>query len=64
MVFYLTPKKRVRYDNGQDLDESDCMGANIDPNHLFQTIFNETGAGSFHFGGGGSFPGAFTFQFN
>ncbi|XP_075214431.1 tetratricopeptide repeat protein 2 [Lycorma delicatula] len=58
------PKKRARYDNGQDLDDGECMGANIDPNHLFQTFFSDPGAGSFHFGGGGPFSSGFTFQFH
>lgn len=58
------PKKRARYDNGQDIDDGECMGANIDPNSIFQTFFSDPGAGSFHFGGGGSFPGGFTFQFH
>lgn len=51
------PKKRSRYDNGQDLDEmnSGCGGGgDIDPNVLFQAFFG--GGGSpfmFQQGGGG-----------
>ncbi|XP_039279076.1 dnaJ homolog subfamily C member 7 isoform X2 [Nilaparvata lugens] len=65
------PKKRVRYDNGQDLEDND-MGSRIDPNTVFQAFFadlgNQGGASSFHFGGGGgggagAFPGVFSFQF-
>lgn len=51
------PKKRSRYDNGQDLDDmggSGMSGADIDPNLLFQAFFG--GGGSpfmFQQGGGG-----------
>lgn len=70
------PKKRSRYDNGQDLDDmgSGMSGADIDPNLLFQAFFG--GGGSpFMFqqggggrssrqpGGGGGFPGGFNFNF-
>lgn len=33
------PKKKTRYDNGQDLEDMDAggySGADIDPNHIFQ----------------------------
>lgn len=64
------PKKKARYDSGQDLEEINgggCHGGfpggNIDPNLIFQSFFGGMGGG----GGGGGFPGAngsgFTFQF-
>lgn len=54
-------KKKQRYDNGQDLDDSGCgfgdgMGAEIDPNLIFQAFFGGGGGG----GGGDGFP--FTFS--
>jgi DnaJ family protein C protein 7 len=71
-------RKRIRYDNGQDMDDMDGghghagFGHGIDPNHIFQTFF-ANGAGGmsggmggpgqgFSFGGG---PGGnnFSFQF-
>jgi len=64
------PKKKSRYDNGQDLDDmgSGGMGAgDIDPNVLFQAFFG--GGGGFGGGGfGGSSrgrqaPGGFQFSF-
>ncbi|XP_032529959.2 dnaJ homolog subfamily C member 7 [Danaus plexippus] len=56
------PKKRARYDHGQDLDDG-SGGINIDPNMMFQTYFNGGGQG-FDFSSGGGFPGsAFSFQF-
>ncbi|XP_071101126.1 dnaJ homolog subfamily C member 7-like [Haliotis cracherodii] len=59
------PKKKMRYDSGQDLEEMDGGGfGDIDPNQIFQTFFGG-GAGpgfqQFHFGSGGH-PG-YTFQF-
>lgn len=63
------PKKRARYDSGQDLEECNDMSSNIDPNTVFQAFFGDQGgASAFHFGGGGgggagAFPGVFTFQF-
>ena len=65
-------KKRSRYDNGQDLDETGGSGMSahdIDPNLLFQAFF---GGGGSPFGGGGrqrssagsgGFPGGFQFSF-
>ncbi|KPJ11757.1 DnaJ-like subfamily C member 7 [Papilio machaon] len=54
------PKKRARYDHGQDLDDG-CSGADIDPNVVFQAFFNR--GQHFEFPTGG-FPGSsFTFQF-
>ena len=61
------PKKRARYDNGQDLDElgHDMSGAgDIDPNLLFQAFFGGGGGG---FSSGGRSRGGFGgqgFQFN
>ncbi|PSN47553.1 DnaJ subfamily C member 7 [Blattella germanica] len=57
------PKKRARYDNGQDLEDMEGMASDIDPNNVFQAFFSEPGGGGqFNFAGG-SFPGGFTFQF-
>ncbi|CAF0728958.1 unnamed protein product [Brachionus calyciflorus] len=62
------PNKKMRYDNGQDLDDSGSgMSADIDPNLLFQAFFG--GGGGFGGGGsggrsrGGGFPGGFQFSF-
>lgn len=70
------PKKRSRYDNGQDLDDmgSGMSGADIDPNLLFQAFFGGGGSpfmfqqggggrSSRQSGGGGGFPGGFNFNF-
>lgn len=56
------PKKKARYDSGQDLDDSEGMGGFNDPNVIFQTFF---GGGAPHgFGGfNQGFPGGFSFQF-
>jgi len=71
-------KKRTRYDNGQDMDESDCCGAGgfgggMDPDQIFQAFFGGGGAPGgpgmrqqgFSFGGapGGSQGQSFSFQF-
>lgn len=59
------PKKRARYDHGQDIDDDGAGMADIDPNVVFQSFFNR-GPQNFNFGagGGGGFPGsAFNFQF-
>ncbi|CAH1788409.1 unnamed protein product [Owenia fusiformis] len=70
------PKKKARYDSGQDLEEMEGgFGADIDPNLIFQSFFGGGGGGN-HFsfgggpgfhsgggGGGGGFPGGFSFQF-
>lgn len=60
------PKKRARYDHGQDLDDDMSGMSNIDPNVVFQTFFNRGPGGSpFDFQSSSGFPGsAFTFQFN
>lgn len=52
------PKKRARYDSGQDM-EDDAFSSDIDPNSVFQTFFGDSG---FNFTTGG-FPGSFTFHF-
>jgi len=70
------PKKRSRYDNGQDLDEmsSGMGGGDIDPNLLFQAffggggspfMFQQSGGGqrSSRQQGGAGFPGGFSFNF-
>ncbi|XP_046676525.1 dnaJ homolog subfamily C member 7 isoform X2 [Homalodisca vitripennis] len=56
------PKKRARYDNGQDMDEGFDISNDIDPNNVFQAFFGDQSAGGFNFGGG-QFPGGFTFHF-
>ncbi|XP_039763268.1 dnaJ homolog subfamily C member 7 [Pararge aegeria] len=57
------PKKRVRYDRGQDLDEDGFGMSDMDPNMAFQTHFNR-GAQHFDFSAGNAFQGsAFSFQF-
>uniref|UniRef100_A0A2A4JBR3 DnaJ homolog subfamily C member 7 n=1 Tax=Heliothis virescens TaxID=7102 RepID=A0A2A4JBR3_HELVI len=57
------PKKRARYDHGQDLDDDGSGMADIDPNVVYQTFFNRGGQ-HFDFHTGGGFPGtAFSFQF-
>lgn len=60
------PKKRVRYDNGQDLEDMDGHGmhADIDPTQVFTSFFDNAGgySGSSFFQTG--FPGGnFSFQF-
>uniref|UniRef100_A0A1B6DZE1 J domain-containing protein n=1 Tax=Clastoptera arizonana TaxID=38151 RepID=A0A1B6DZE1_9HEMI len=54
------PKKRARYDNGQDM-EDDGPG-DIDPNSVFQAFFGDSNPAGFNFGGG-AYPGGFTFHF-
>lgn len=63
------PKKRMRYDEGRDLDEME--GSSSDANaHVFRTFFFEapgfsfsTNANSFQHNPGFGFPGGFNFQF-
>ncbi|XP_045511069.1 dnaJ homolog subfamily C member 7 [Colias croceus] len=56
------PKKRARYDHGQDFDDDGSGVGDIDPNVVFQTFFR--GGQPFDFHSGGGFPGAgFSFQF-
>ncbi|XP_050501625.1 dnaJ homolog subfamily C member 7 isoform X2 [Diabrotica virgifera virgifera] len=58
------PKKKARYDSGQDMDDFD---GDIDPTQVFQTFFGGGGGGHHHGGAQefsfGNFPGSFTFQF-
>lgn len=51
------PKKRARYDSGQDLEDG-CM--DFDPNSIFQAFFGGPGFGGFSFGGPGAGPGGFS----
>ncbi|CAL7942627.1 unnamed protein product [Xylocopa violacea] len=51
------PKKRLRYDCGHDIDDNDNGFQDVDPNTVFQTVFNQRdgyqshmGNFSFHFG--------------
>ncbi|KAK3593529.1 hypothetical protein CHS0354_037055 [Potamilus streckersoni] len=59
-------KKRMRYDNGHDLEDLEGGGFDhIDPNQIFQAFFGGGGQG-FSFGGPSGFPGggsSFSFQF-
>eukprot|EP01027_Heterolobosea_sp_BB2_P002732 GEZU01004108.1.p1 GENE.GEZU01004108.1~~GEZU01004108.1.p1 ORF type:complete len:337 (-),score=151.14 GEZU01004108.1:42-1052(-) len=64
------PKKKARYDSGQDLEEIEGMGgmgANVDVNEIFSMFFGGGfGGGPFGGGGrrgGGGFPGGMHFQF-
>ncbi|KAK9879729.1 hypothetical protein WA026_006789 [Henosepilachna vigintioctopunctata] len=57
------PKKKCRYDSGQDLEDMDGGMSDIDPSQVFQTFFSNGGHSSgaeFSFGG---FPSGFSFQF-
>lgn len=63
------PKKRARYDSGQDLEDGFM---DFDPNSIFQAFFGGPGFGGFSFGGPGAgaggysssgFPGGFQFTF-
>lgn len=65
-------KKRSRYDNGCDLEDLDGgghggFGGDIDPDQIFRAFFGgggmHGGHSSFNFGGPGSVPGGFSFQF-
>lgn len=63
------PKKKSRYDNGQDMDEPESGYADIDPNQIFQAFFggpgmyrmNGMGGQGMGAGGFGGFPGNFHF---
>ncbi|XP_056640440.1 dnaJ homolog subfamily C member 7 [Diorhabda sublineata] len=57
------PKKKMRYDNGQDLDEFDGGMPDVDPTQVFQRFFGGSSHGGQEFSFGGGFPGSFTFQF-
>ncbi|XP_027043657.1 dnaJ homolog subfamily C member 7-like [Pocillopora damicornis] len=59
------PKKKARYDSGQDLEDG-MMMSDIDPRDIFQAFFGGHGGfGGFNFGGpgGGGFPGGVQFTF-
>lgn len=63
------PKKRVRYDEGRDLDDMDGFSSEANP-HVFRTFFENNGPGffstsgpSFQHGQGFGFPAGFSFQF-
>ena len=45
------PKKRARYDRGEDIED---LGCEIDPSQIFQNLFSMGGKGA---------PGGFTFSF-
>lgn len=57
------PKKKARYDSGQDMDDFDGGMSDIDPTQVFQSFFGQ-GHGCNEFNMGGSFPGGFSFQFS
>ncbi|XP_071447719.1 dnaJ homolog subfamily C member 7 [Hetaerina americana] len=59
------PKKRARYDNGEDLEESEGFcSADLDPANVFHTFFGQGGhGGAFNFYSSG-FPSGFSFQFS
>jgi len=54
------PKKKARYDSGQDMEDFDGGMSDIDPTQVFQTFFSGAQGPEFNFG---NFPGGFTFQF-
>lgn len=56
------PKKKARYDSGQDMEEFDGGMHDIDPTQVFHTFFGGAHGTEFNFQSGG-FPGGFTFQF-
>ncbi|KAL3854349.1 hypothetical protein ACJMK2_013622 [Sinanodonta woodiana] len=60
-------KKRMRYDNGHDIEDLEGSSFDhIDPNQIFQAFFGgSAGAPGFSFGGPPGYPGgnAFSFQF-
>ncbi|XP_047515372.1 dnaJ homolog subfamily C member 7 isoform X1 [Pieris napi] len=57
------PKKRARYDHGQDLDDDGSGVGDLDPNVVYQTFFRGGVDPQFNFSHGG-FPGhGFSFQF-
>ncbi|KAL1434277.1 hypothetical protein MTO96_011911 [Rhipicephalus appendiculatus] len=61
------PKKRMRYDEGRDLEDMDSFSSDASP-HVFRTFFEtpgffSTGGSSFQHDAGFGFPGGFSFQF-
>lgn len=53
------PKKKTRYDSGQDLDEEGMNMGDFDANNIFKAFFGGPGGFSFEASG----PGNFYFQF-
>ncbi|CAK7294115.1 DnaJ homolog subfamily C member 7 [Vulpes lagopus] len=53
------PKKKTRYDSGQDLDEEGMNMGNFDANNIFKAFLGGPGGFSFEASG----PGNFFFQF-
>ncbi|ENN78715.1 dnaJ homolog subfamily C member 7 [Dendroctonus ponderosae] len=58
------PKKKARYDSGQDMDDFDGGMSDIDPTQVFQSFFSGAGGpggqnGEYF----GAFPAGFSFQF-
>ncbi|XP_073230026.1 dnaJ homolog subfamily C member 7-like [Porites lutea] len=53
------PRKKARYDSGQDLEDG-FMNTDFDPNSIFQAFFGGPGFGGFNFGGPGGGPGGFS----
>uniref|UniRef100_A0A8C0VK62 DnaJ homolog subfamily C member 7 n=1 Tax=Cyanistes caeruleus TaxID=156563 RepID=A0A8C0VK62_CYACU len=53
------PKKKARYDSGQDLEEDGLNMGEFDPNNIFKAFFSGPGGFSFEASG----PGNFFFQF-
>ncbi|XP_018574946.1 dnaJ homolog subfamily C member 7 [Anoplophora glabripennis] len=54
------PKKKARYDSGQDMDDFDGGMSDIDPTQVFHSFFGGGHGQEFSYGG---MPGGFTFQF-
>ncbi|GJQ86591.1 hypothetical protein Trydic_g7825 [Trypoxylus dichotomus] len=58
------PKKKARYDSGQDCEDGlDAGMHDFDPTQMFQTFFTNGHGGQFSYSSSGSFPG-FSFQFS
>ncbi|XP_067824973.1 dnaJ homolog subfamily C member 7 [Heptranchias perlo] len=53
------PKKKARYDSGQDLDDDGMNSGDFDANNIFKAFFGSPGGFSFEASG----PGNFFFQF-
>ncbi|XP_066245898.1 dnaJ homolog subfamily C member 7 [Euwallacea similis] len=58
------PKKKARYDSGQDMDDMDGGMSDVDPTQVFQTFFGRGGSYGAEFPFGGGSPGSFSFQFS
>ncbi|XP_077997946.1 dnaJ homolog subfamily C member 7-like [Glandiceps talaboti] len=59
-------KKRMRYDNGQDLDDEGHGFGDFDADSIFRAFFSGGPGSHFGFGGGGGqggYPGGFEFHF-